>query len=108
MSDFIAFRGGVDFAELAEVPWHQTWWVQVLRFMHRQSACVPTVRIDSVPNFEAELQGPSWHDRLCNPGCCSWPGEVQKQYASLRMASPFPDDGSHQLTSMLLALRKAM
>ncbi len=24
----------VDFAELPEVPWQQTWWLQVVGFMH--------------------------------------------------------------------------
>ncbi len=40
------------FAELAEAPWQQTWWFQVLDFMHRLADMVDVTCNKPMPAFD--------------------------------------------------------
>ncbi len=71
----------VIFAELAEGLWQQTWWSQILGFMHR---------LDSMDegNLHPDILSDNIHDALGNPRCCNWAAGIQKQFASLGVLSP--------------------
>lgn len=70
------------FAELAEVPWQLTWWLQVVGFMQRL-ANMPQARL------QTENLSDNILDALQAPGFDNWAAGVQRQYTSLGMASPF-------------------
>ena len=70
------------FAELAEVPWQRTWWLQVVGFMQR---------LANMP--QASLQAESLSDNILDalqaPGFDNWAAGVHRQFARLGMASTF-------------------
>ena len=72
----------VIFAEMAEVPWLHTWWVQILRFMQKLS---------NLPNgsLHADVLADNVADALLHPSGDNWAAGIVRQYASLGMQSPF-------------------
>ena len=70
------------FAELAEVPWQRTWWLQVVGYMQRL-ANMPQA------SLHAEILSDNILDALQAPGYDNWAASVHRQYTSLGMVSPF-------------------
>ena len=70
------------FAELADVPWQRTWWLQVVGFMQRL-ANMPEA------SLHAEILSDNITDAVQAPGFDNWAAGVHRQYTSLGMASPF-------------------
>ena len=69
------------FAELAEVPWQRTWWLQVLGFMQRLANMPQS-------SLQADILSDNILDALQAPGFDNWAAGVQRHYTSLSMASP--------------------
>ena len=48
-------------------------------------------RLDSMDegSLHPDILSDNIHDALGNPGCCNWAAEIQKQFASLGVPSPF-------------------
>ncbi len=65
-------------------------------------------RLDSSDegSLHPDILPDSIHDALVNAGCWIWAAGIQKQFASLDLASPF--SGGHARNVDHLALRKAM
>ena len=74
-------RVPIVFAELAEVPWQRTWWLQVVGF---------TQRLTNMPqaSLHADILSDNILDALQAPDFDNWAAGVQRQCTSLSMAFP--------------------